>query len=245
MGNGGGPNTLSGGRTRYIWRGKDWTVDAEKARWRIAWLTVSAVFMGFFSGLLFLVFAKYSGSWEDRWMIFASILLLLGFLVALFFINHIRSNPSAGVIYKRFSMRPSDLDSLLKQACRDVGVELVPTEVGRLRWDSKRDWDIQKSYEMKGMESKVNVVRRFRIRPNRVRIISFIEMGPKGDGEDEVLDLIARRMDAANVHGQEDVTLDFGDADTRFKALNALWIVSVIFGNLWFLIFLGVETGLI
>ncbi len=245
MGNGGGPNILSGGRTRYIWGGKDWTVDAEKARWRIVWLTVSAVFMGLFSGLLFIVFAKYSGSWEDGWMLFASILLLLGFLVALFFINRIRSNPSVGVIYKRFSMRPSDLDALLKQACRDVGVELVPMEPGRLRWDSKRDWDIHRSYDMKGMESKVNVVRRFRIRPNRVRIISFIEMGPKGHGEDEVLDLIARRMDAANVHGQEDVTLDFGDADTRFKALNALWIVSVIFGNLWFLIFLGVETGLI
>jgi hypothetical protein len=245
MGNGGGPNILSGGRTRYIWRGKDWTVDAEKARWRIAWLTVSAVFMGFFSGLLFIVFAKYSGSWEDRWMLFASILLLLGFLVALFFINRIRSNPSVGVIYKRFSMRPSGLDALLRQACREGGVELVPTEPGRLRWDSKRDWDIHRSYDMKGMESKVNVVRRFRIRPNRVRIISFIEMGPKGHGEDEVLDQITRRIDAINLHHHEDVTVDFGEAEIRFKAWNALWIVSVILMNFLFLVYFGVFYGLI
>jgi hypothetical protein len=82
------------------------------------------------------------------------------------------------------------------------------------------------------------------VRPNGVRVLSFLEMGPKGKGEDEMLDHMARRIDAANLRGEEDTTVDFGEAGTRHKAWTGVWLASAVIGNVLFFIFIGVRYGL-
>ena len=245
MGNGGGPNTLSGTRTRYVWRGRDWTVDTERVRWKTAWLTWAVVFMSLFAGLFLLAGVSYALPGEVKWFLVTAGFLLCGALVAIYLILHIKTNPALGVVYKRFYLWPSTLDAMLKQACEGLGVELVPTGPVRMRWDYTRDWEVYRSYVLKGMGSKVNVVRKFRLRINKVMVVSFLEMGPKGHGEDETLDILARRIDAANVRGEEDISVEFGKVGTRFKAWNMVWVVSMILSIIWIVLFWGIHLGVI
>ncbi len=166
-------------------------------------------------------------------------------LVIIYLILAIKSNPAVGVLFKRFSLRPSTLDTMVTRTTTDMGLKLVPSEAGRQRWDSRRDWDIHASYAIEGMESRINVVRRFRIRWNRVQVLSFVEMGPKGKGEDAMLDHLARSIDAANIYGQEDIVVEFGEAEARYRAWHMTWAVSWLLFIIWNVLFWGVNAGVI
>jgi hypothetical protein len=245
MSNGGGPDTLSGGNLRYVWRGRKWTVHSERAMKRVVVLAWTAIFLGLFAGLLVFAFLTFSSSGSDAWMLITAGLMFCAMLVAIYLILVIRSKSAVGVFFKRFTVRPATLDAMLQRSAENIGVELDPVEPQRLGWVPNRDWDIHRSYAIKGMDSRVNVVRKFRIRLNRVRVQSFLEMGPKGLGDDEMLDHLAKTIDSADIYGQEENLVDFGAAESRFKAWNAAWIISVIVTQFLFAIFLLVYVGLI
>ena len=232
--NSGAPQGLAGSDYRYIRRPKRWALDDERGRRRIHWLTIATVFSYAFSALFLYVSSVYS---VELWIVVSGIILLLFALVSSYAILHIKMHPSHGVFFKRFKLRPATVVAMVETAAKGCGMELREVPVRTTRWDLKRYWDTCRSYEIVGMESHVNVVRRFWVFFFWVFQYTYVDMGPKGMGEDEALDELASAIDAANLVGEEPTLVDLTDSGGEHKKgivgmiiADIVWLVLIIQG---------------
>ncbi len=236
----GAPPGLSGSEYRYTRRPRSWALDDERGRRRIHWLTLATVFSFAFSGLFLYVSGVYS---VELWIVVTGLVLFLFALVCLYAILHIKTHPSYGVFFKRFKLRPATVIAMVETGAKSLGIELREVPVRTTRWDLKRSWDTCKSYEIVGRESHINIVRRFWVFFYWIFQYTYVDMGPKGMGEDEVLDELASAIDSANLVGEEPTRVDLAEAGSEFRTGIAAMVVAELVWLLSVIQSLGVRWG--
>lgn len=235
MANGGGPKRLHGPDLRYQRAGKAWRVDNASAQRKILWLTWGAAFIGMFGGVLLLGFLANPGEDMSFTIEMAGWLLLIIILfgtAAVLAIKawRIKNSPPAGAYFKAYAMRPASLDNMLHRAVASVGEGLQPLTVDNTRWVNQRFWDCHRSYVLEGRGSHINIIRKFKLSFTSVEVSSFLEMGPKGKGEDELLDRLAAAVDTENIYGPEDQRVSFAGMEDKYRTRMGLRNICRIVG---------------
>ena len=225
--NGDNRSDLVGSDYRYMRSSKGWRVDDERRRWIGRWLKLTILFSGIFASIFLLAFIYDPG---EVWTIVTFGILGIVCIVSLGVLVQLRMTSTRGVYWRSFSMKPATLDALLHRAISSIGEELMSVPIDNSRWAAKRNWDCYRSYALKGRSTRINVVRKFTMRVDRVEVLSFIDMGPKGTGEDDLLDQLAGAIDAHDHPVAEVLTISFDGMENEYRTKRAIRTVSQVIG---------------
>jgi len=134
---------------------------------------------------------------------------------------------------------------MVDRAVKAMKEELVPVRADGTRFMNDRNWDVHRSYQLKGRGTHVNIVRKFKLGWTSVQVRTFLEMGPKGGGEDELIERLASLVDSENIYGPEDPTVPFTGVEEKYRTWLGARAVGLIVNLVAFFYYTAYWAGLV